>query len=106
VYNFKANKALCLHNSRLLGKQYLALKGPISTSFNKGGLITDIGTDIETDIETIIKQLLLYYAVPITTKKKLSLEYRRMEVVRDRHRQKDWKNSRQANWLKIVIVNK
>jgi hypothetical protein len=44
----------------------------------------DIGTDIGIDIETVIERPLLYYAVPITTRGKLSLGYRRIEAVRDR----------------------
>jgi len=93
VYNFKANKALYLRNFRLLGKQRLALKGPVSTFFSKRKLIRDIGMDIGTDIgidvETIIKRPLPYYIVPIATKGKLSLGYRRTEVVRDRRGRRD-----------------
>jgi hypothetical protein len=55
VYNFKANKALYLRDFRLLGKQHLALKGPISTSSSGCGLMRDVGTDIEIDIETIME---------------------------------------------------
>jgi len=44
----------------------------------------DIGIDIGMDIETVMERLLLYYAVPITTRGKLSLGYRRTEAVRDR----------------------
>lgn len=50
--------------------------------------------DIKTDIKTIIKRLLLYHAVPIAAKGKLSLGHKRMEVARNRRGQRDWKNSR------------
>ena len=106
AYNFKANKALYLYNSRLLGKQRLALKGPISTSSSRYKLIRDIGTDIGMDIETVIEWLLLYYMVPITTRGKLSLGYRRTEVVRDRRGWRDQKDSRRANQLEIAMANK
>jgi hypothetical protein len=89
VYNFKANKALCLCNFRLLKKQHLALKGPVSTSSSRGRLIIDIGTDVKTDIETVMEWLLPYYIIPIAAKGKLSLKHRKMEAVRDRHRQRD-----------------
>ena len=89
MYNFKANKALCLHNFKLLGKQYLALEGPISTSSSGRGLIRDVGTDIGTDVETIIKQPLLYYTVPITAEGKLFLGYRRTGAARDKYRRRD-----------------
>jgi len=100
VYNFKANKALYLRDSRSSGKQRLALKGPpisIPTSVPISVPIslidprpleevdtTDIRTDIGTDIETIIERPLPYYAVPIATRGKLSLGHRRMEAARDR----------------------
>ena len=89
MYNFKANKALYLYNSRLLRKQCLALKGPISTSSSGRGLIRDIRTDVGTDVETIIKQPLPYHAVPITARGKLSLGHGRMEMVRDRRGRRD-----------------
>jgi hypothetical protein len=84
VYNFKANKALYLRDFRLLGKQYLASEGPISTSSSGGGLIMDVGTDIGTDVETVMEWPLLYCAVPIAARGKLFLKYRRIEAVRDR----------------------
>ena len=84
MYNFKANKALYLYDSRLLGKQRLALEGPVSTSFSGRGLIRDIGTGIGTDMETVMERPLPYYMVPITTRGKLSLGHRRTEAVRDR----------------------
>ena len=58
---------------------------------------TDIKTDVGMDVETIIEQPLPYYAVPIAAGGKLSLGHRRTEVVRDRRRQRDWKDSRRAN---------
>jgi hypothetical protein len=67
-----------------LGKQYLALEGPIFTSFSGCGLIRDVGTDIEMDMETVIEWLLPYCTVPIAAKRKLPLGHKRMEVVRDR----------------------
>ena len=84
MYNFKVNKAFCLYNSRLLKKQYLALKGPIFTSSSRCRLIRDIKMDIGINIETIIEWPLPYYIVPIAAEGKLSLGYRRMEAVRDR----------------------
>ena len=45
---------------------------------------TNIGMDMEMDIKTIIKQLLLYYTVPIAAKKKLSLGHKRTKAARDR----------------------
>ena len=89
MYNFKANKALYLCDSRLLGKQRLALKGPISTSFSGCKLIRDIEMDIGTDIETVMERPLPYYAVPIAAKEKLSLGHRRIEAVRDRRGWRD-----------------
>ena len=98
MYNFKANKALCLCNSRLLGKQHLALEGPIFTSFSGRRLIRDVGMDIGMDIginiETVMEWLLLYYMVPIAAEGKLSLGHRKTEVVRDRRGRRDWKDSR------------
>ena len=89
MYNFKANKALYLYDSRLLGKQRLALEGPISTSSSGYRLIRDIGIGIGMDIETVIERPLLYYAVPIATRGKLSLGYRKTEAVRDRRGRRD-----------------
>ena len=97
MYNFKANKALYLCDSRLLGKQRLALEGPVSTSSSRCGLMRDIGTGIGIDVETVIERPLPYYAVPIATGGKLSLGYRRIEAVRDRRGWRDWKDSGRAN---------
>jgi len=66
----------------------------------------DIGMDVGMNVETVMEQLLLYYAVPIAAKGKLSLGHRRTEVVRDRYGRRDWKDSGRADWLEIVIANK
>ena len=45
--------------------------------------------DIGIDIEAVIERPLPYYTVPIATRGKLSLGYRRTEVVRDRRGWRD-----------------
>jgi hypothetical protein len=57
------------------------------------------------DVETVIERPLLYYAVPIATRGKLSLGYRRTEAARDRRGRRDWKDCRRADWLEIAIAN-
>ena len=101
AYNFKANKALCLRDSRSSGKQRLASEGPVSTSSSGRGLMrdvgTDVGTDIGTDVETVMERPLPYRAVPIAAEGKLSLGHGRTEAARDRRGRRDWKDSGRAD---------